>query len=150
MGQRFQEVGKKRQNMPFFAQVGCLSQIGPKKTYFDVFGPLPEIFDPSVIHHWNQWFFLIFWDQIFSKNQQFIFIFIRVYSSTKVPRTNSIWLKIQKFRWVTTFHMFWHYLRGYSPKLERFCLIVTALILERFLSNSTFCVIPLPKSAGKP
>ena len=30
---------------------------GPKIAYFDVFSPLPEIFDQSVIYHWNQQFF---------------------------------------------------------------------------------------------
>ena len=59
------------------------------------------------------------------------FLYFGLNCGLKEPETEWIWFTIQKFGWVTTFYMFLHHLRVYSPKFEGFCSIVTTLLLYR-------------------
>ncbi len=57
----------------------------PIWAYFDVFGPFPEIFDPSAIYRWNQWFFLIFFRGKKIEKVKKNFFFIRVHPKKRGP-----------------------------------------------------------------
>ena len=81
MGQRFQEMGQKHPKRLFLVQMAREDQ---QIAYFDVFRPVPEIFDPSVIYRWNQWFFSDFlrWKK-FKKSKKNYFISDPLYFQMK-------------------------------------------------------------------